>query len=450
MGEILEFGWIKFIFLRFVLLQNEGFCSNNGVENEVQLFQSLQEGIPKYSPPLDMEDSSVYLFTDLMQILSLDEKKGAWEIKIWIYANYISESASWNSTADSEDLPNYLVIPQGTFWKPEIVVNEIIEVVYDGMNQQFIFQDGKVLAWSTFATLKLSCLFDASNFPYDKQTCSFVIAPFITSHWQFNLQIEEANMVKDGPNLLLPLQYYKENDQWELIGKPKIDLVPKIPQRYPNSSEIVVTISMQRRPEFYNVALVFPFGIIYLVSTLTFLIPVESGEKISFSVTILLAQMIFYGTLLSILPASSLHVANAFPQMVFVFAHLSLNCLASVIVVSVHHKGKPGSKVWLWVSKLLHNRLLYIFCLSPIRAERRDQYSETSVIKDVQNTNTTDLQDSLNDSPIVEPQQKVTNQTEYSLDASMEWEYFAIFLDRLFLAVHVVIWIQGSFSIINF
>ena len=138
-------------------------------------------------------------------------------------------------------------------------------------------------------------------------------------------------MVKDGPNLLLPLQYYKENDQWELIGKPKIDLVPKIPQRYPNSSEIVVTISMQRRPEFYNVALVFPFGIIYLVSTLTFLIPVESGEKISFSVTILLAQMIFYGTLLSILPASSLHVANAFPQMVFVFAHLSLNCLASVI-----------------------------------------------------------------------------------------------------------------------
>ncbi|XP_063723460.1 acetylcholine receptor subunit alpha-1-A-like isoform X2 [Symsagittifera roscoffensis] len=383
MGEILEFGWIKFIFLRFVLLQNEGFCSNNGVENEVQLFQSLQEGIPKYSPPLDMEDSSVYLFTDLMQILSLDEKKGAWEIKIWIYANYISESASWNSTADSEDLPNYLVIPQGTFWKPEI-------------------------------------------------------------------EIEEANMVKDGPNLLLPLQYYKENDQWELIGKPKIDLVPKIPQRYPNSSEIVVTISMQRRPEFYNVALVFPFGIIYLVSTLTFLIPVESGEKISFSVTILLAQMIFYGTLLSILPASSLHVANAFPQMVFVFAHLSLNCLASVIVVSVHHKGKPGSKVWLWVSKLLHNRLLYIFCLSPIRAERRDQYSETSVIKDVQNTNTTDLQDSLNDSPIVEPQQKVTNQTEYSLDASMEWEYFAIFLDRLFLAVHVVIWIQGSFSIINF
>ena len=121
-----------------------------------------------------------------------------------------------------------------------------------------------------------------------------------------------------------------------------------------------------------------------------------------------------------------------------------------ILVVSVHHKGKPGSKVWLWVSKLLHNRLLYIFCLSPIRAERRDQYSETSVIKDVQNPNTTDLQDSLNDSPIVEPQQKVTNQTEYSLDASIEWEYFAIFLDRLFLAVHVVIWIQGSFSIINF
>ena len=145
------------------------------------------------------------------------------------------------------------------------------------------------------------------------------------------LEINAANMGKEGFDIVLPLEYYKENDQWELIGRPKIDILSKKWLNYPNSSEIVVTVSMQRRPEFYTVALVTPFNTFYMVSTLTFLIPVESGEKISFSVTILLAQMIFYGTLLTILPASSLHIPAAFARMVFVFVHLSLNCLASVI-----------------------------------------------------------------------------------------------------------------------
>ena len=68
-----------------------------------------------------------------------------------------------------------------------LVLNEVINSVYDGMDQQFVNRDGHVLAWSTFATVKLSCLFDATYFPNDKQTCSIVFSPFITAYTQYNL-----------------------------------------------------------------------------------------------------------------------------------------------------------------------------------------------------------------------------------------------------------------------
>ena len=120
MDQSLGFRWISLIFLFFLLNENGFLCLNNGVEIEEEIFKSLQENIPKFSPPLDMKDRSVYLYTDLVQILSINEKEGVWEVKLWISVEYLCEKASWNSTADSKDLPFYLAVPQGTFWKPEI------------------------------------------------------------------------------------------------------------------------------------------------------------------------------------------------------------------------------------------------------------------------------------------------------------------------------------------
>ena len=87
----------------------------------------------------------------------------------------------------------------------------------------------------------------------------------------------------------------------------------------------------EKRCRFYLIAFVVPFGVVYTLSFLCFIIPVESGEKISFSATILLAQMVFFGTLLQVLPASSLHLPKMFSQMMCVVLHLSGNCLASTI-----------------------------------------------------------------------------------------------------------------------
>ena len=117
-----------------------------------------------------------------------------------------------------------------------------------------------------------------------------------------------------------------------------------------------------------------------------------------------------------------------------------------VIVVRIYYNGKHGRKVWLWLLKLLSIRHLYILGLDPIRVETRGQCSETPMVNYEQTA--TDSNKNLKDSIIDEQYQKTATQKDCSRDASHEWEHLAIFLDRLLLVVHAVIWVLGSFRVI--
>ena len=130
--------------------------------------------------------------------------------------------------------------------------------------------------------------------------------------------------------LELPLQFFIPNDQWTLITPVKVGI--NSGNFHEHKTDVAfLQIRIQRRPEFYMAALVFPFLVLYFLSALTFLIPVESGEKISFAMTVLLAQMVVTGSFLQILPASSLHLPSPIRGMKFVFAHLATNCLLAVV-----------------------------------------------------------------------------------------------------------------------
>ena len=71
--------------------------------------------------------------------------------------------------------------------------------------------------------------------------------------------------------------------------------------------QMVMEIKLIRRHLFYAVIFMLPNVLLYALSALVFLVPVESGEKISFSITILLAFVVSFGTISELLPASSLN-----------------------------------------------------------------------------------------------------------------------------------------------
>ena len=123
---------------------------------------------------------------------------------------------------------------------------------------------------------------------------------------------------------------YVENDQWELMRPVTLTKEPFVAGQFLHDLDtLVVTIRIKRRSLYYLFILICPNLLIYYLSTLVFLLPIESGEKVSFIVTLLLAEVVTVGTLNDIFPASSL----GFPIMAgfatSVVLHLSALCVAS-------------------------------------------------------------------------------------------------------------------------
>ena len=69
--------------------------------------------------------------------------------------------------------------------------------------------------------------------------------------------------------------------------------------------EIIFTVVLQRHPLFYTLSFILPCGLLSALNILVFILPTESGEKVSFGITNLLALVLFQQTIGNSLPPSS-------------------------------------------------------------------------------------------------------------------------------------------------
>ena len=64
-------------------------------------------------------------------------------------------------------------------------------------------------------------------------------------------------------------------------------------------------VHLQRRPDFYLLTMVFPCILTSAVAAMTFMLPVESGEKVSLEITVLLSLAVFMLVVSDSMPPSS-------------------------------------------------------------------------------------------------------------------------------------------------
>ena len=90
-------------------------------------------------------------------------------------------------------------------------------------------------------------------------------------------------------------------------------------------------MTIKRRSLFYSVFLILPTLTLYSLSILTYLLPVQSGEKVSVAVTLLLAQTVNFGTLTAILPENSKNFPMAARFVSVVVLHMAAVCPLAII-----------------------------------------------------------------------------------------------------------------------
>lgn len=154
------------------------------------------------------------------------------------------------------------------------------------------------LSWTPGAVYNTQCSTDVTYYPFDTQTCSVTLATWGYTSIEINLQAVEVDT-----------SYYEPNGEWEYTGN-RLDSSTRtsgsLSDSMPQASYILTFI---RRPTYQVMNTIIPMILLGFLSCYVFQLPPDSGEKIGFSLTTLLAFAVYLTMVSADMPTTSIHTS---------------------------------------------------------------------------------------------------------------------------------------------
>ncbi|XP_010171714.1 neuronal acetylcholine receptor subunit alpha-7 [Antrostomus carolinensis] len=148
---------------------------------------------------------------------------------------------------------------------------------------------------------------------------------------------------------------YISNGEWDLVGVPgkRNEMYYECcKEPYP---DVTYTITMRRRTLYYGLNLLIPCVLISGLALLVFLLPADSGEKISLGITVLLSLTVFMLLVAEIMPATSDSVPLIAQYFASIMVIIGLSVVVTVLVLQFHHHDPQAGKMPKWVRIILLN-----------------------------------------------------------------------------------------------
>ncbi|KAK6995231.1 acetylcholine receptor subunit alpha [Biomphalaria glabrata] len=202
-------------------------------------------------------------------------------------------SVSWrdsNLQWNPEDFGglNFTNIDSSSVWIPRLVVSlgakdslylqlaDVLTLDFDGL-----------LHLISHHYLSFRCHVDFTKYPFDTQTCGFGLYPMNLPHPPMGIKgdIFESNGIFD-----LTGEWQMVNHSFSMHKNVKYGDFPR------------VDLTVKRRSVYYVIVLIFPMVLTSLLVPLVFLIPAETGEKMSYLVAILTSTAIFITLISEVMP----------------------------------------------------------------------------------------------------------------------------------------------------
>ncbi|KYB28011.1 nicotinic acetylcholine receptor alpha 5 subunit isoform 2 precursor [Tribolium castaneum] len=321
------------LFLIVVILLRE--CQ--GDENEARLMRHLMTNYDAAVRPV--ENSSLPLTVifgiSLHHIIDVDEKNQILTTNCWITQAWIDHHLRWNAS----DFAGIKVIriPYTRVWRPDLILYNNADPQFQSsvINTNVIVSSSGEVLWLSHGIYRSSCDINVEYFPFDLQSCHMKWAS-----WTYDgYQVELAKQTEEGD-----VSNYQANGEFDLISFSSvkhIEFYSCCPEPYP---DITYTIKLKRRPLFYVFNLILPCILINGIALLVFYVPSESGEKVTLGISALLSMTVFLMTIRETLPPTEK------TPLISMYYGVSI-CLVSfasglsVVTLNIYHRGVRGSAV---------------------------------------------------------------------------------------------------------
>ncbi|XP_071096922.1 acetylcholine receptor subunit beta-like 1 [Haliotis cracherodii] len=232
----------------------------------------------------------------LVSLNSIDTATQSMSVNCLWFTTWRDERLTWNS--NQYNGTDFLALQKKEVWTPPLVVsnemNKVGPIGQEGVPLR-VFNDGKML-WIPPTRLETSCTIDISNYPFDVQACIINITGWTYATDELDIQTD--------PDKPITLELYSAHGEWELThtSASLSDFNGGFNKQY---RDIQYSLTFRRRWQYYGLTLLLPLILSSFLMTGVFAVPVESGEKIGYSLTVLLSFTVLLTLISDSLPAIS-------------------------------------------------------------------------------------------------------------------------------------------------
>ncbi|XP_075239612.1 neuronal acetylcholine receptor subunit alpha-10-like isoform X2 [Convolutriloba macropyga] len=272
----------------------------------------------------------------VQELIELDVKKEQLELMGWMRLIWQDTRLSWDEHIFG--IREVRVFP-ACIWTPDIVIINSGTEVPKGSSLPATVDSSGIVYWFMPARITTKCETDVTFFPFDVQTCFIDLGSWTYSQDLMNLTLSEYSTL---------LEKVSENIQWSITSIKGSFLMSEyfseFHNRYVNASKVQYSLTIERKPNFYVYCIFVPILVGASLGTVSFMIPVDNGAKVSFPISMFLALFVNQLVINQFVPPS----ADKLPLVTILCTVLAtlfaLNVAQTAVVLRVFHSGMNAHK----------------------------------------------------------------------------------------------------------
>lgn len=313
------------------LMYLDGYFSADLTDVE-NLYSTLLTNYNKDVRPLTTTDAPVYVngTFNLVGLKEFDEVNGKFSLIGFFTFTWVDSRLSWDPSSHNSIFT--IELPETKVWVPNLMIGnpyDKIGTLGKGILPVTYVYNG-LAYWSPGDVISSGCEVDVTYYPFDTQNCNVMFMC-----WGYT---PEA-VITTAQTPEIKTAYFSEHGTWDIIEK---ELKSHLDS---TMSYISVDIKMKRRPAFAVINIVLPMVFMVILNLLVFILPVDSGERVSYSITVLLAIAVFLTLVGDNLPKTSTPTALLSYFLLGDLILSSVICLIVILGLTFHHRDDSESPV---------------------------------------------------------------------------------------------------------
>ncbi|XP_060071528.1 acetylcholine receptor subunit alpha-like [Ylistrum balloti] len=306
------------------------------------LQSDLLTGYSRKVRPLENQDNALFIVMiyTLKSLNDFDVVNGRMTTMGLFHLAWTDEKMTWNP-ADYGNIQK-VAFRESDVWAPIFFIANGA----DDMNTRtsrfgdisISFSSSGKAVYLLNGVMTTTCEPDITYYPYDVHMCSVTLT---TQELASEIQatILDMKMEPDTKNNLL----------WKIVDFKYKNYEQK------NISFIEISLMIQRRPSYLIFTIILPICLLNFVNLLAFILPADSGERVSFAITVLLTLSVYMTIMSDSIPNTSDPVSILTTSLMIKLIYSAMIVLTVVFILKIYHtdERKP---IPLWVLRIIRSR----------------------------------------------------------------------------------------------